>query len=82
MLNALVCKSSNLLEFNQTHNAAMFSSKCEIFALQIDHIYARVYAKGSGVNPRLSLIFYKNVFVSTKDINCFRIHLLINLSSY
>jgi len=60
----------------------MFSSKCEIFALQIDHIYARVYAKGSGVNPRLSLIFYKNVFVSTKDINCFRIHLLINLSSY
>jgi len=29
VLNALVRKSSDLLEFNQTHNAEMFSSKCE-----------------------------------------------------
>jgi len=35
VLNAQVRKSSDLLEFNQTHNAAMFSSKCETFALQI-----------------------------------------------
>jgi len=33
VLNVLVHKSSDLLEFNQTHNAAMFSSKCEAFAL-------------------------------------------------
>jgi len=37
VLNALVRKSSDLLEFNQTHNAAMFSSKCETFALLIHH---------------------------------------------
>jgi len=37
VLNALVRKSSDLLEFNQTHNAAMFSSKGETFALQIHH---------------------------------------------
>jgi len=35
MVNTLVHKSSDLLEFNQTHNAAMFSSKCEIFAVQV-----------------------------------------------
>jgi len=29
VLNALVRKSTDLLEFNQTHNAAMFSSKYE-----------------------------------------------------
>jgi len=33
-MNALVRKSSGLLEFNQTHNSATFSSKCETFALQ------------------------------------------------
>jgi len=36
--NAVVRKSSDLLEFNHTHNAAMFSSKCEPFALQIGYI--------------------------------------------
>jgi len=35
VLNTLVRKSSDLLEFNQTHNAAMFSSKCKTFALQV-----------------------------------------------
>jgi len=39
VLNALVRKSSDLLEFNQTHNAAMFSSKCETFALQVHHSF-------------------------------------------
>jgi len=29
VLNALVRKSSDLLEFNQKHYAAIFSSKCE-----------------------------------------------------
>jgi len=29
---------------------------------------------GVGVNTTLSLIFYKNVFICAKDINCFRIH--------
>jgi len=37
VLNALVRKSCDLLEFNQIDNAAMFSSKCETFALQICH---------------------------------------------
>ena len=37
VLNALVHKSSHLLEFNQTHNAATFLSKCETFALQVHH---------------------------------------------
>jgi len=37
MLNALVRKSSDLLEFNQTHNAVTFSPKCKTFALQIHH---------------------------------------------
>jgi len=37
VLSALVRKSSDLLEFNQTQNAAMFSSKCETFALQVHH---------------------------------------------
>jgi len=32
VLNVLVRESSDLLEFNQTYNAAMFSSKCETFA--------------------------------------------------
>jgi len=47
VLYALVRKSSDLLEFNQTLNAAMFSSKREIFDLQIHHIYA----KGVGLIP-------------------------------
>jgi len=34
VLKALVRKSSYLLDFNQTHNSAMF---CETFALQIHH---------------------------------------------
>jgi len=33
----LVRKSSDLLEFNQTHNVGTFSSKCETFALQVHH---------------------------------------------
>jgi len=37
VLNALVGKSSGLLEFNQTHIAAMFSSKSETFTLQMYH---------------------------------------------
>jgi len=35
LLNTLVPKSSDLPEFKQKHNAAMFSSKRKIFALQI-----------------------------------------------
>jgi len=35
VLNALVRKSSNLQECDQTHNAAMFTSKCETFALHV-----------------------------------------------
>jgi len=38
VLNALVHKSSDLLGFNQTHNAATFSSKCKTFALQVAYI--------------------------------------------
>ena len=34
VLNALLRKSSDLLEFNQKQNAAIISSKCETFALQ------------------------------------------------
>jgi len=34
VLNALIRKSSDLFEFNQKHNAVIFSSKCETFALQ------------------------------------------------
>jgi len=37
VLKALLRKSSYLLDINQTLNAAMFSSKCETFALQIHH---------------------------------------------
>jgi len=36
VLNALALKSSDLLEFNQKHNAAIFSSKCETIALLAD----------------------------------------------
>jgi len=35
VLNTLVRKSCDLPEFTQTHNAAMFSSKCETCALQV-----------------------------------------------
>jgi len=35
VLNAWVRKSFDLLEFNQTHNASMFLSKCKTFALQL-----------------------------------------------
>jgi len=35
VLNTLVGKSSDLPKFNQTRNAAIFSSKCETFALQM-----------------------------------------------
>jgi len=35
VLNTLVCKSSDIPEFNQTHNAEMFPSKYKTFALQI-----------------------------------------------
>jgi len=35
VLNILVRKSPDAPEFNQTHNAALFSSKYETFALQV-----------------------------------------------
>ena len=41
-----------------------------------EHIYCglRAYARGwGGVNPPLSLKFYKNFITFTKDINCFYI---------
>jgi len=38
VLNALILKSSDLLQFNHTHNAAVFSSKWEAFDLQIGYI--------------------------------------------
>ena len=38
VLNALILKSSDLLQFNHTHNAAVFSSKYEAFDLQIGYI--------------------------------------------
>jgi len=37
VLNALVRKTSALVEFDQTHNAATFSSKFETFVLQVHH---------------------------------------------
>jgi len=37
LLVALVRKSSDLLDFYQTHNAATFSSKSETFGLQVHH---------------------------------------------
>jgi len=37
VLNALVRKSSDLLEFNQIRNAATFSSKYETFDLHVHH---------------------------------------------
>jgi len=71
VVNALVRKSSDLLECNQSHNAAMFSSKCETFALQMHYITS---TQGGLRLPPLSLIFYKNIFVCARDINCFRIY--------
>ena len=41
VLNALVHKSSDLVGFNQTHNAATFSSKYKTFALQVAYITPR-----------------------------------------
>ena len=38
VLNALVCKSSDLLEFSQTHNAAMFSTKRNICFTDTSHL--------------------------------------------
>jgi len=38
VLDTLVRKSFDLPKFNQTHNAAMFSSKRETFALQVRDI--------------------------------------------
>ena len=35
VLNTLVRELSDLPQFNETHNAAMFSSKCKTFALQV-----------------------------------------------
>jgi len=35
--------------------------------------------KGLGLTPPLSLIFYKNFIICAKEINCFRILLLVNL---
>jgi len=42
VLNALVRKSFGLLEFNQTHEAALFSSKYKTFPLQVrnPHMFA------------------------------------------
>jgi len=37
--------------------------------------------KGDAVNPPLSWIFYKNFITYAKEINCFRIYLLGNLST-
>jgi len=69
VLNALVRQSSDLLDFDQTHSAAMFSSKFEIFALQIHHIYSR----GLGLTPPLELDILQKRFVYAKDISCFRV---------
>jgi len=55
VLNALVHKSSDLLEFNQTHNAAMFSSECETFALQIHHICLQKLLTCPGFSCRAGL---------------------------
>jgi len=45
-------------------------------------VVARAYAVGDfGVKPPLSLIFYKNVMTGAKEINYFRILLLVNLST-
>ena len=35
VLNTLFRKLFDLSEFNEIHNAAMFSSKCKTFALQV-----------------------------------------------
>ena len=37
---------------------------------------------GLGLNTVLSKIFYKNFIICAKQINCFRIHLLVNLLIY
>jgi len=36
---------------------------------------------GLGLTPVLSLICYKNFITCAKEINCFRIRLLVNLST-
>jgi len=41
VLNVLVRKLPDLLEFYQKHNAAIFSSKCETIALQADPLPRR-----------------------------------------
>ena len=37
--------------------------------------------KGGGIEPALSLICYKNFINCAKEINCFRIFMLVNLST-
>ena len=43
---------------------------------------ARAHARGWGQpHPSLTLIFYKNFITCAKEINCFHILLLVNLST-
>jgi len=80
VLNALVRKSSDLLEFNQTHNAAMFSSKCETFALQIHHICLQKlltcpgFSCPAGLGLKFVKVFracIKNFFITLRVTNFF-----------
>jgi len=70
VLNALVRKSSDLLEFNQKHNAAIFSSKCETFALGYRQARSQVGHSGA-VLPNYIVprkIYFKRI-VKTKILS-------------
>jgi len=44
-------------------------------------VLSRAYARrGVGVKNHLSLIFYKNLVTCAKEMNCFHVFLLVNLS--
>ena len=86
VVNALVRKSSDLLEFNHTHNAAVFSSKCETFALQYRYITPSFVAHSFRVkgetwyffanSPLGILILISNIFLCRYASRALRMKLL------
>ena len=61
-----------VLRVERGENARNFSGAYEAQAIFL-HTCNSVRKWGFGVNPLLSLIFYKNCITWAKEINCFRI---------
>jgi len=81
LLYLLFCKKVLVILVIEQNFYVIFLSLIRFYGFSSATVVFKGLRKGGGGKKSLSLMSYKNVITCASEINCFRIHLLVNMST-